>query len=131
MKTYRVPKLQTILMMTFAFALLLMGAVLATSSFAADEPAGHAAAIELGKTRFGEKCGGFCHGAGGKGGRAPCLICGKFKYGESDEAIAKNIAEGIAGTPMGSFGDKLNKEEIQGIVAFLRDKQKAKAAEGQ
>ncbi len=130
MKTYRAPKLQTLLMMVFAFTLLLMGAVLATSSFAADEDA-NAAAIELGKTRFGEKCGGFCHGAGGKGGRAPCLICGKFKYGDSDDVIAKNIAEGIAGTAMGSFGDKLNKEEIQGIVAFLRDKQKAKAAEGQ
>ena len=130
MKTNRASKLQIILMVSFAFALLLMGAVLATSSYGADDDA-NAAAIELGKARFGEKCGGFCHGAGGKGGRAPCLICGKFKHGESDDAIAKNIAEGIAGTPMGSFGDKLNKEEIQGIVAFLRDKQKAKAAEGQ
>lgn len=130
MKTNRASKLQIILMMSFAFALLLMGAVLATSSYAADDDA-NTAAIELGKARFGEKCGGFCHGAGGKGGRAPCLICGKFKHGESDEAIARNIADGIAGTPMGSFGDKLNKEEIQGIVAFLRDKQKAKAAEGQ
>ncbi len=51
------------------------------------------ALIELGKTKFGENCSGFCHGAGGKGAQAPCLICGSFKRGESDEAIARNTAQ--------------------------------------
>ena len=87
--------------------------------------------IELGKSRFGEKCGGFCHGAGGKGARAPCLICGKFKHGETDDAIARNISEGIPNTAMGAFNDKLNGDEVKAIVVFLRDQQKKKAEAAQ
>jgi mono/diheme cytochrome c family protein len=89
------------------------------------------ATIELGKSRFGEKCGGFCHGAGGKGARAPCLICGKFKHGETDDAIARNISEGIPNTAMGAFSDKLNGDEVKAIVAFLREQQKKKAEAAQ
>lgn len=89
------------------------------------------AAIALGKTRFGEKCGGFCHGSGGKGGRAPCLICGKFKRGGKDSQIAGNIANGVEGTAMGAFKDALTKEEILAVVAYLRVEQKKKEAESQ
>ncbi|MBX9629869.1 MAG: c-type cytochrome [Burkholderiales bacterium] len=90
-----------------------------------------AAAIEIGKTRFGEKCGGFCHGSGGKGGRAPCLICGKFKRGGKDSQIAANIANGVEGTAMGAFGGALSKEEVLAVVAYLRSEQKKKEAESQ
>ncbi len=104
-------------------ALLLAFALFSTPALAADDDA----TMELGKTRFGEKCGGFCHGAGGKGARAPCLICGKFKHGETDDAIARNISEGIPNTAMGAFGDKLNAEEVKAVVVFLRAQQKKKA----
>jgi mono/diheme cytochrome c family protein len=89
------------------------------------------ASIALGKTRFGEKCGGFCHGSGGKGGRAPCLICGKFKRGGKDSQIAANIANGVEGTAMGAFGGVLSKEEVLAVVAYLRSEQKKKEAESQ
>jgi mono/diheme cytochrome c family protein len=92
-------------------------------------PIAHAADgpdIELGKTRYSESCGGFCHGAGGRGGRAPCLVCGKFKRGGTDEEIINNIANGIAGTPMGAFGEKLSKEDIVALVAYLRAEEKKK-----
>ena len=89
------------------------------------------AAIAIGKTRFGEKCGGFCHGSGGKGGRAPCLICGKFKRGGKDSQIAANIANGVEGTAMGAFKDALTKDEILAVVAYLRVEQKKKEAESQ
>lgn len=104
-------------------ALLFAFALFSTPALAADDDA----TMELGKTRFGEKCGGFCHGAGGKGARAPCLICGKFKHGETDDAIARNISEGIPNTAMGAFGDKLNAEEVKAVVVFLRAQQKKKA----
>jgi mono/diheme cytochrome c family protein len=110
--------------MTLFVAMFCLG--LSASRAAEDE-----AAIELGKTRFGEKCGGFCHGAGGKGARAPCLICGKFKHGETDDAIAKNISEGIPNTPMGAFNDKLTPDEVKAVVVFLRDQQKKKAEAAQ
>lgn len=108
-------------------ALLFALTLISVPAVAADDEA----AIELGKTKFGENCGGFCHGAGGKGARAPCLICGSFKRGETDEAIARNTAQGIPGTPMGAFGEKLNADEIKAIVAFLRYQQKKKAEAAQ
>ena len=112
-----------IILCALCVALLFAFALSPTPAIAADDEA----TIELGKTRFGEKCGGFCHGAGGKGARAPCLICGKFKFGETDDAIARNIAEGIPNTAMGAFGDKLNAEEVKAVVVFLRAQQKKKA----
>lgn len=87
-----------------------------------------AVAIELGKARFGEKCGGFCHGSGGKGGRGPCLICGRFKHGGKDSDLIRNIAEGVKGTPMGAFGEMYSKEEIAALVVYLRFQQKRKEA---
>lgn len=89
------------------------------------------AAIAIGKTKFGEKCGGFCHGSGGKGARAPCLICGKFKRGAKDSQLVANITNGVAGTAMGAFGEALTKDEIIDVVAYLRAEQKKKEAESQ
>lgn len=86
------------------------------------------ATVALGKAKFGEKCGGFCHGAGGKGGRAPCLICGRFKHGDRNAQLVGNITNGIAGTAMGAFGAAYTAEEIVAIVAFLRSEQKRKEA---
>ena len=113
--------------LSMLLALFVVGVLAPLPSMAADDEA----AIELGKTRFGEKCGGFCHGAGGKGARAPCLICGKFKHGETDEAIAHNISDGIPNTAMGAFNDKLTPEEVKAVVVFLRDQQKKKAEAAQ
>lgn len=83
-------------------------------------------AIELGKQRFGEKCGGFCHGSGGKGGRGPCLICNRFKHGGRASDMARNIEQGIAGTPMGAFGEVFSRDEILAVVGYLRVEQKKK-----
>ncbi len=108
-------------------ALLFTATFFSTLAAAAEDEA----TIALGKERFGEKCGGFCHGAGGKGARAPCLICGRFKHGETDDAIARNISEGIPNTAMGAFSDKLKGDEVKAIVVFLRDAQKKKAEAAQ
>ena len=124
--TFRSKQKTTLIVATLG-AFFVVFFLTALPTMAADDEA----TIELGKTRFGEKCGGFCHGAGGKGGRAPCLICGRFKHGETDDAIARNISEGIPGTAMGAFGDKLNTEEVKAVVVFLRDAQKKKAEAAQ
>lgn len=86
------------------------------------------AAMALGKTRFSEKCSGFCHGAGGKGARGPCLICGKFKSGGKNSQLIANITKGIDKTPMGAFGGVLSDDEILAVVAYLREEQKKKEA---
>ncbi|MCW5626100.1 MAG: c-type cytochrome [Burkholderiales bacterium] len=94
-------------------------------------PVDDPAVVALGKEKFGEKCGGFCHGSGGKGGRAPCLICGSFKRGGTDADLFKNIKSGVPGSAMGAFGDMYSDEQIVAIVAFLRAEQKKKAEEAQ
>jgi len=88
-----------------------------------------AATIDLGKERYGAKCAGFCHGSAGKGGRAPCLVCGKFKRGGTNADLVKNITEGVKNSPMGAFGEVYSREEIVAIVAYLRDEQKKRETE--
>lgn len=92
-----------------------------------DDPA----AVELGKEKYSAKCGGFCHGSGGKGGRAPCIVCGRYKRGGTNAELVKNIANGIPGTPMGAFGEVYSRDEIIALVAYLRSEQKKREAEQQ
>jgi mono/diheme cytochrome c family protein len=92
-----------------------------------DDPA----AVELGKEKYSAKCGGFCHGSGGKGARAPCIVCGRYKRGGTNAELVKNIANGIAGTPMGAFGEVYSRDEIIALVAYLRSEQKKREAEQQ
>lgn len=94
----------------------------------AQVPIGDPAAIELGKAKYGEKCGGFCHGSGGKGARAPCLVCGRFKRGAKDSDLVRNITDGVAGTGMGAFGGMYSGDEIKALVAYLRDEQRQREA---
>lgn len=115
---------------TFALSLPspVMAEDTAESVHDAQVPLDDPAAVELGKTKYGEKCGGFCHGSGGKGGRAPCLVCGRFKRGGKDSDLIRNITNGVAGTGMGAFGGMYSKEEIVALVAYLRSEQKAREA---
>ena len=42
-------------------------------------PIDDAKVVEFGREKFAQRCS-FCHGGGGKGGKGPCLTCGKFPY---------------------------------------------------
>jgi mono/diheme cytochrome c family protein len=122
------------LMSTLAvvFALLLSGSVQADDA-AGDlaVPVDDPAAVELGKEKYSAKCGGFCHGSGGKGARAPCIVCGRYKRGGTNAELVKNIANGIPGTPMGAFGEVYSRDDIIALVAYLRSEQKKREAEQQ
>ena len=95
-----------------------------------DEYAGDAEAIAYGKQRFGQRCA-FCHGGGGRGAKGPSLIVGKFKRGACNADIIENIASGIPGTQMGTFGDKLGFDEIMMILAYMRDEETRLRAAGE
>ena len=82
-------------------------------------PIDDAAVVELGREKYAQRCS-FCHGGGGKGGKGPCLTCGRFKYGGRASQIYANIAGGVQGTQMGAFESSLSREEILGIIAYLR-----------
>jgi mono/diheme cytochrome c family protein len=82
-------------------------------------PVGDPVAVAAGKERFAERCA-FCHGGQGRGGKGPCLTCGRFKYGGRASQLYANIAGGVQGTQMGAFESSLAREEILNIIAYLR-----------
>src|SRR5579863_3864199 len=73
--------------------------------------------IATGRTRFQQLCTS-CHGDNAKGGRGPNLTTGDWRWGRSDDAIVKNIQQGIPGTEMPAF--PVSESDGKAIVAYLR-----------
>jgi alcohol dehydrogenase (cytochrome c) len=74
--------------------------------------------IEAGAKIYRERCVA-CHGADAGGGHATALKqSARFKYGSSNWAIYRNVANGIAGTGMPSVG--LSFDEAWQVVSFLK-----------
>lgn len=59
-----------------------------------------------------------CHGLTGQGGKGPDLTTGQFFHGESDEALLKNISDGIEGTAMPS--QFFSPDQVWQVVAYVR-----------
>lgn len=59
-----------------------------------------------------------CHGVGGTGGRATDLTSGQFRHGSSDEALFRNISEGIPGTEMPAIF--YQGQQLWQMVAYVR-----------
>jgi mono/diheme cytochrome c family protein len=93
-----------------------------------DDPA----AVAAGSERFGALCS-VCHGAKGRGGGkgAPCLTCGRFRYGGKASQLHAHISGGIKGTVMGAFGTTLQEGEILNIIAFIRVHTASRRAAGE
>jgi mono/diheme cytochrome c family protein len=62
-----------------------------------------------------------CHGAGGGGGSAPRLI-GIADRMSVEQQTAK-IADGVPGTAMPAWSEKLSSEDIDAVVAYTRSLQ--------
>lgn len=60
-----------------------------------------------------------CHGQKLEGGRAPSLIEGKWKHGQSKKAIYKSISEGIPGTEMMSWKNMLTARQIELVTDYM------------
>lgn len=91
--------------------------------------------VELGREKFAQRCS-FCHGGGGKGGKGPCLTCGRFHYtGNTNMQIYTTIAAGITnrslGGTMGAFGTTMSGEEILAVVTYLRSEERRRIASGE
>jgi mono/diheme cytochrome c family protein len=98
-------------------------------------PTNDPAIVEQGREKFAARCA-FCHGGGGKGGKGPCLTCGRFKYsGNTNAEIYATIAGGISnrslGGTMGAFGTTMSYEEILSVVTYLRSEEKRRIAAGE
>ena len=87
--------------------------------------------VQAGSELFSQHCSA-CHGGAGKGGKAPCLTCGKFiRSGNSNGGIFTTIAVGIPMTKMGAFGSTLDGEEILSLVTYIRSEEKDRRARGE
>ncbi len=91
--------------------------------------------VELGKEKYAQRCS-FCHGGGGKGGKGPCLTCGKFTYsGNRNANIYATIAGGInnrsLGGTMGAFGTTMSMEEITAVLTYMRYEEARRLAAGE
>jgi mono/diheme cytochrome c family protein len=76
--------------------------------------------IALGSQLFSQNCM-RCHGPEGQGTqRAPALNVKGFLTDTSDIAIQQIITNGVPGTAMPVWGDRMTEAEIQAIVGFIR-----------
>lgn len=71
-----------------------------------------------------------CHGEDGAGkkGIAPRLAAESFLKAASDDYLVATIAEGRPGTTMIAWGNSMSNEEIESVVAYLRDMVKSEPA---
>lgn len=76
--------------------------------------------LALGSQLFAQNCS-RCHGPEGQGTqRAPALNVKSFLTNTSDLAIQQIVTQGVPGTAMPAWGDRMSEAEIQAIVGFIR-----------
>src|SRR5260370_33212176 len=73
--------------------------------------------IAAGQKLYQESCTA-CHGENARGGRGSNLVSGPWRWGRSDDAILKNILQGIPGTEMPAF--PMPQSDGESTVAYLR-----------
>lgn len=95
--------------------LALVLAVLFGQSLSGQTPPRNAAKL------FGESCAS-CHGPDGSGGQTPSLLDDKWRFGGSDETVARIIRDGAPEVGMPSYRAGMSDVEIRGLVIFLREK---------
>ena len=78
-----------------------------------------AADIDTGRATFRIYCAP-CHGIGAAGGSGPDLTLGVYEVGDSDEDLFEVIKDGVNGTEMQGFGERMNDNTIWRVVAYLR-----------
>lgn len=73
--------------------------------------------VAAGAKTFRSHCA-TCHGIRGEGGVGPALASGRFFHGSTDDALLKNISNGVPGTEMpGLF---YSPDRVWQIVAYIR-----------
>jgi copper transport protein len=111
-------------------ALLPVVATNPTMTAAAQLTALDPVAVSRGKDLFAQNCV-VCHGPGAKGdgpGAAsltikPADLTGGHSLMHSDDDYAYWVENGIAGTEMPAFGDKLDPEQIRDVITYVRSLQ--------
>jgi putative heme-binding domain-containing protein len=115
-----------VMMRTTIPLIALLGSGLAaaqTNPFAGDPKA-----AEAGRGTFRIYCSP-CHGIRAQGGRGPDLTTGTFSAGEQDADLFKTISEGVPGTEMADFGERLGGDVVWRLIAYIRSTTQRPAAQ--
>ena len=88
---------------------------------------GDAKAIESGREIFRIYCAP-CHGLKAEGGRGPDLTLGSYSAGDKDEDLFRVIMNGVAGSEMPDYSEKLGADNTWRLIAYLRSAAKKDAA---
>jgi putative heme-binding domain-containing protein len=75
--------------------------------------------IDVGRGTFRIYCSP-CHGITAQGGRGPDLTLGVYQAGDSDADLFRVISEGVDGSEMPAYGDRMNENSIWRIVSYVR-----------
>jgi mono/diheme cytochrome c family protein len=93
----------------------------ATSEEAVPSPAPEGGDPAKGAALFSNCVG--CHGENAEGGAiGPTLVSAEMKA-KDDDHYRQVIANGVAGTAMPAWADRLSAQDIEDVIAFLRSKQ--------
>src|SRR5450432_3131486 len=68
---------------------------------------------------YTQNCQG-CHGSDLAGGRSPSLFDEKWLTTTKDDEIISSIREGVPGTEMKAFKNKLNEDQIATLIKYIR-----------
>lgn len=90
----------------------------------ADRTVAASASAERGAPIYAAQCAS-CHGAKGWNGKHNALANPELLISATDGFLATTIEKGRTGTPMPAFGEKLGKDKVDDVVAFMRTWQKA------
>jgi len=97
----------------FAFLALIALTVLLTPAIPA------AAQVDEGKAIFEENCVP-CHGEDLSGGVGKPLNAGSAAASKTDEELTSIITNGVPGTAMPTWGDKLSSDQIAAVLSYIR-----------
>ena len=75
--------------------------------------------IDVARATFRIYCSA-CHGIAARGGRGPDLTLGVYSAGETDHNLYEVIADGVPGSEMPGYGERMNSDSIWRIVAYVR-----------
>jgi putative heme-binding domain-containing protein len=75
--------------------------------------------IDVGRGTFRIYCSA-CHGIQAKGGRGPDLTLGVYEAGDTDADLHRVISDGVSGTEMPGYGERMNEDSIWRLVAYIR-----------
>lgn len=94
-----------------------------TSSVQAETSAEQSAAIARGGAIFKSVCSGYCHQIKPTTSDALYLFDCEWKHGGTDEDIFNTISNGVPGSRMIAFGDKLPEgyDDTWRVIAWLKE----------